>query len=247
MVAKTFAIAPVTTDLQRRLIVFSGPKSTVMVLVDGGALYKDFQTIDVEAFDLKNLRAGLKSFQPEKGRSVAHIRVHYPARALDKSRNDTVSDGMEVISYTLEGSARALGYVPTGTSSSHGYVSTVRNDKFSFEELVGPLKDEKGAEEAEDGIGDERVRAYPVRTPLGRVLTQSVGIGGFEQAGGVVDVRPLLDCRADDWVPVEVDKSVKAALAKLKLAKGTRINFLMNVPPKSRVDERAGGPGTNNV
>jgi hypothetical protein len=54
--------------------------------------------------------------------------------------------------------------------------------------------------------------------------------------GGVVDVRVPLDCQGDDWLPAEVDKSVKAAIGKLKLAKGQRINFLFDIPKR---DDRA--------
>ena len=66
------------------------------------------------------------------------------------------------------------------------------------------MKDDKGAEDAEAGVGDERARAYPVRTPLSRMLTGSVD--------GVVVVLPLLTCEADDWLPADVDLSVKAAI-----------------------------------
>jgi hypothetical protein len=42
-----------------------------------------------------------------------------------------------------------------------------------------------------------------------------------------------LPCQADDWVPDEVDKSVKAAIGKLKLMKGQRINFLLTIPKRN--------------
>jgi hypothetical protein len=221
VIAKTFAIAPVTTDLQRRLLHGAGPKSTALVVVDAPALFKDAKTFDVEALQLGELRKGLKTFQPQKGQSVVHFEVHY-AFVLDVS-----GDGKEVLDFALEGVSRACGFVPGTPNGFHSY----HNGKFAFDQYVAPLTQNKGADELEEGVGDERAQAYPVRTPLSKMLTQSVG--------GVVDVRVPLTCQADDWVPSEVDLSVKAAIGKLKLAKGQRLNFLLNIPKRDeRVDER---------
>ncbi len=218
VIGKTFAIVPVTTELQRRLIYNAGPNSTVLLMVDASALFKDAKTLDVEAFPVSELRKGLTTFRPEKGKSVAHFQVHYAGL------RDVSGDGSEVLDYVLQGVSRAAGFTP-GTAA--GFY-TYHNDKFAFDEYVAPLKDDKGAGEIEAGVGDERARAYPVRTPLSRVLTQSVG--------GVVDVLTPLDCQGDNWVPDEVNKSVKAAIGKLKLAKGQRLNFLLNI---SKRDDRA--------
>ncbi|QJW92826.1 hypothetical protein [Frigoriglobus tundricola] len=212
VVGKAFAIAPVTTDLQRRLIRSSGPDSAVVVLMDGTPLFKDPVTLNIEAFDLAGLRKGLKSFPVNKGTSVAHFEVHY-AFFTDASR-----DGANVVNLAIEGTARAVGFVPTSASN------TTHNGTFAFENLIGPLKDDSGARDAETAVGDERARAYLVRTPLSRVLTES--------AGGVVDICPLLDGQADEWIPAEVDTSVRAAIEKLKLAKGERLTFLLNIPKR---------------
>jgi hypothetical protein len=53
-----------------------------------------------------------------------------------------------------------------------------------------------------------------------------------ESVAGVIDVLPALACQGDDWIPADVDQSVKAAIAKLNLAKGQRISFLFNIPKR---------------
>jgi RNA polymerase sigma factor (sigma-70 family) len=224
VVGKTFALAPLTTDLQRRLIDNAGPNSTALLVVDASALFKNASTLDIEAIQLGELQKALKALQPEKGKSVAHFAVHYSIT------RDISTDGQLVLHFALEGAARSAGFVP-GTTVGH----KTCHPTFEFDQYVAPLKADKDTDLAETGVGDERVLAYPVRTPLSRVLTQS--------AAGVVDVRVPLECQADDWLPVEVDKSVKAALGKLKLAKGQQVNFMLNIPKQDdstqqRVQER---------
>jgi hypothetical protein len=212
-VGKSFAVAPVTTELQRRLIRDAGLNSTVVVLVDGARLFKDQQTLDAGAFQLPELRKALNGIPVVEGRSVAHFVVHYD-RGFDPS-----ADGVEIAHAALEGLALRVGFVPARTSS------TYHNDEFRFDEFVAAMKEQKGAGAREDAVGDERARAYPVRTPLSKVLTQSVG--------GIVDVLAPADARLDNLFPDEVDKSVRAAIGKLKLAKGQQLRFLLSVPERN--------------
>jgi RNA polymerase sigma factor (sigma-70 family) len=227
VIGEAFAIAPVTTDLQRRLIYGAGPNSTALLIVDAPALFKDAKTLDIEALQLSELRTGLKTFRPDKGKSLVHFEVHYAdLKAPSK-------DSKEVLDFTLEGAARAEGFLPGTPTGFHSY-SPTSPGSFAFDQHIAPLKDNKGAEDAEVGVGDERARAYPVRTPLSRMLTGSVA--------GVVVVRPPLTCEADDWLPADVDLSVKAAIGKLKLAKGQRLDFLFNIPKRDeRVQDRVRG------
>ena len=74
------------------------------------------------------------------------------------------------------------------------------------------------------------MKAYPVRTPLSRVLT--------EGAAGVVDVLTRLDPTRDDWVPADVEKSAQAAIAGLKLARGGKLNFAFRIADRARLDDR---------
>jgi RNA polymerase sigma factor (sigma-70 family) len=211
-VGKTFAVAPIATDLQRRLLG-AGPDSGVLVLVDGTKLFKDPQTLDARAFHLPELLKALNGIPVVEGKSVAHFVVHY-ARGTDPS-----ADGTEIAHAALEGVARRVGFVPTRARS------TYHNDEFRFDEFVAALKEEKGAGAREDAAGDERARAYPVRTPLSKVLTQSVG--------GVVEVLAPADARLDNLFTDEADKSVRAAIGKLQLAKGQRLRFVLNVPERN--------------
>ncbi len=210
VVSKTFAVAPITTELQRRLYRGAGPNSAAVVIVDGAALFKDPNTLNTDALNLKELQTALESLRPEKGRSVAHIEMHY-------GRDRTSGNCIDWLDSALIGTLVSAGFVPSDPT----HRTIWHNSAFSFEDYVAPLKDNKGADDAENGVGDERVQAYPVRTPLSRALTQSVG--------GVVEVYPRLVCKTDDWVPENVDKSVAAAIEKLKLAKGQRVNFSLNI------------------
>jgi RNA polymerase sigma factor (sigma-70 family) len=214
IIGKRLALAPITTDLQRRLIHNAGPNSTVLLLVDGPAMFKDANTLDVEALQLGEIRTGLQAFRPEKDKSVVHFAVQYAAV------HEISRDGKDVLDFTLAGVSRATGFVPGTPHGFHSY----HNGAFAFDQYIGPLKDDSGAAAAEPGVGDARALAYPVRTPLSRILTQSVA--------GVVDIRTALPCEGDDWVPAEVDRSVKAAIGKLKLTKGQRLNFLLNIPKR---------------
>ncbi|MBP3955074.1 RNA polymerase sigma factor [Gemmata sp. G18] len=213
VVSKTFAVAPITTELQRRLYRGAGPNSAAVVIVDGSALFKDPKTLNTDALNLKELRTALAPLRPEKGRSVAHIDVHYGLG------DDTSRNGADWIGSALNGALVSAGFTPGDPAD----LSTTHNKTFSFEDYIAPLKDNKGADETENSIGDERVRAYPVRTPLSRVRTQSAAF---------LDVYPRLDCKTDDWVPENVDKSVRAAIEKLKLAKDQRITFSLNIHPE---------------
>jgi hypothetical protein len=104
-----------------------------------------------------------------------------------------------------------------------------RRGQDDWDDWVAPLKEDKAAGAEETALGDDRVKAYLVRTPLSRMLT-----GG---AGGVIDVRTPLDPRARDWVPADVEKSVGAAIAALKLPKGERLDFYFSLPRRDNDTE----------
>ncbi len=115
----------------------------------------------------------------------------------------------QVVQIVLEGTSKDLGYTTAVVANMYGFGG--------FGKYVEAFGDVKGAREAEDGVGDERARAYPVRTPLSRAETQ--------WADGVVVVPVVLDCGKADWLPPEVDRSVRAAIDGLKLAKGRKVSF----------------------
>ncbi|AMV29409.1 ECF RNA polymerase sigma factor SigE [Gemmata sp. SH-PL17] len=201
VVGKGFAIAPVTTDLQRRLIRDAGPNSSVIVLMNGTGLLKTNNTLDVEAFNLGELSKGFKAFPAQQGKSVAHFLVHYPSGTWDSR------DGIRIINFTLVGTAREHGFVPGEPTGSY------HNASFEFDKYIRPLADENGAESEEPAVGDARVRVYPVRTPLSRALTT---------ADAVVEVFMPLN-RADKALPEDVVTSARNATEKLKLQKGQRV------------------------
>lgn len=214
VIGKTFALAPITTDLQRRLIHNGGPDSVALLVVDAGALFKDANTFDVAALQRAELKKGLKAFRRAGGKSVVHFQVQYTGL------HDVSGDAKAVLDYTLAGAAQAEELVPGTRPGFHTY----GNGKVDFAEYVAPLKDGAGTDVIETGVGDSRAVAYPVRTPLSRMMAGPV-------AGVVVTLTPIA-CRGDAWLPEDVDRSVRAALNELKLAKRSKVNFVLNVPDR---------------
>jgi hypothetical protein len=210
-------VAAVTTDLHRRLLYQAGPASRAVVFVDGSALFRDPEALDPDALDLDGIHKALRAYRPETERSRDHFQVHY-GRVSNPHRN-----GQWLLRCGLEGLGRQADFGWAGAQD------TFRNDDFSFAEFVAPLKGDAGAGALEAAVGDDRVKAYPVRTALSRILTGS--------AAGVVDVRPALDPSQADWVPAEVERSARAAIGGLKLARGKKVNLLFNLPGR---DDRPG-------
>ncbi|AWM39645.1 ECF RNA polymerase sigma factor SigE [Gemmata obscuriglobus] len=211
VIGKAFAIAPITTDLQRQLIRGAGADSAVLLIVDAQTLLKDDKTLDVGALQLAEMRKGLRAFRRAKGQSVAHSAVHYPFG------REISGDSADALDFVLAGAARAEEFAPVTPLGYH----TVHNQAFDFVKYISPLKEKAAGDTAEVGVGDERVVAYPVRTPLSQVLTGSVS--------GVLIVKTPVMCQGDVWQADGLGASVRGTLEKLKLAKGSRVYFSLNV------------------
>ncbi len=187
------------------------------MFLDGSALFDEKKALDLGALELDDIRAALAGYAPDKGKVVAHPVFNY---APDR---DPPAGGARVLGFALDGAIARAGFAPAVTQTVyHGVV-------FNHTDYIAPLRDAAGASESEPAVGDERVKAYPVRTPLSRVLTRS--------AAGVVDVRARIDTRAGVPLPPGVDESAKAALRALRLSRGSRVNFLFSVADR---DNRSG-------
>jgi hypothetical protein len=214
VVGKAFAVAPVTTALHRRLIFASGPDSAAVVVVNGSALFPDGKSIDPEALDLDGLRKALSAYRPSKDVAV-HFAVHYSGPVSPPAK------AVNLLHWGLEGLARDVGF---GRAKAMG---TYHQDgRFDWEKFVAPLREAKGGDTDEPAAGDERARAYPVRTPLSRLLAGP--------ADCIVDVRAPLDPVQGTWLTPEGEKSVRAAITELKLPAAASARFFFNV--KSRDD-----------
>lgn len=210
VIGKHFAVAPVTTDLQRRLIRRSRPSSAAIVLVDGQGLFVDSKSLDLDALDFKGIREALTAYQPAKSRSV-HFQIHCPG----PSAIPLHPNGHVLLLHGLEGYGRKLGF---GGSDGE---ETYHNDRFVWADWVAPLREENAAG-SETPVGDERVTGYRVQTPLSRLLL------GSSAADGVIDLRMEVDLRAGAQVPEELDRSVHDALKKLGLEKGKKVMVRFN-------------------
>jgi RNA polymerase sigma factor (sigma-70 family) len=218
VVGKTFVIAPVTTKLQRRLLP-DKLSSVAVVLLDGMAMFPEPKTtFDLDAIDFKGVEKGLAEYRPAADRGVYFI-TNFPS-ATDL-RDKGTRTGIDLLNYAWEGVGRKAGF---GRALS--------SDRFSFDswdDWVAPLRENTDATAEEVGSGDDRVRAYPVRTPLSRVLTGKVD--------AVVDISIELNPTSDDWIPAEVGKSVNAAIAALKLEKGKKLGFYFYLPKRGEGPE----------
>ena len=199
IVGKTFAVAGVTTELQRKHLV-PGTVPSAVVFVDGAALLRNPKVLDLEALELTKLQRGLDTFRQEKGRAFIRVLWEEP-RPTDENRR--------LLGFVLEGAVKELEFDSTVLTNMYGFPK--------FEKFAKTFEDGKDENVAEDGVGDERARAYPVRTPLSRALAS--------QTDGVVSVTAELDCDKEEWLTAEVDKSVRAAIEGLKLTKGQTLDF----------------------
>ncbi|HEV3384824.1 MAG TPA: sigma-70 family RNA polymerase sigma factor [Gemmata sp.] len=206
VVEKTFAIAPITTELQRRLISGGGPSSVAMVLVDGSALFRDEKTLDLDAIDLKGIEKGLAAYK-----SAMQQKVHFLTYYLSSKYHET---GQGLLEYGWMGLGRAKGFGTVSWARTYGSL-------LAWEDRIAPLRENADSTVEEVAVGDDRVRAYPVRTPLSRVLTTTdLFPGKARYSDGVIFVQVKLDPRKDNWLPTEVEKSANAAIAALKLPQG---------------------------
>jgi hypothetical protein len=106
-----------------------------------------------------------------------------------------------------------------------GFGSNVYSGQDKWASLMAWTKGRVGyikGEEKEDGVGNERITAYAVRSPLSRYLC------GEDTSYHVVFRRPLpKDLKQLDD---ETKKSIVTAVNKLKLPKKDRTHFAISVP-----------------
>src|SRR5205823_1483559 len=129
-----------------------------------------------------------------------------------------------VIEWALKGLARDAGFGRPSVYETH------HNDRFVWDDYVAPLRKPEDSAAAEPVLGDDRVRAYSVRTPLSRVL-----VGPAE---GVIDVRTEIDAGKPNWDTAGIEESARKAVGKLRLPAGAKVRFLFNV--KNRDDNTPG-------
>jgi hypothetical protein len=220
IIEKTFAIAPVTTDLQRRLIAhdITSPIAAI-VLLDGTAFFRDENTLSLEEIDLDGARKSLLAYKANSKQHVYFI-SNYHTHLPEYSQT-----GLLLLDFGWEGLGKRAGF---GRAQAERRFS---ND--AWKDWISPLRENADSAAGEKPVGDERALAYPVRTPLSRVLTQSSAgpALGLQAAEGVIFVLAKMDHRMDDWVSADVEKSVSAAINALKLPKGKRVGFHFNLEP----------------
>lgn len=204
IVGKSFAVAPVTTQLQRTLLR-CGPEVKTILFIDQSAILRDPKTIDLNSLNLGTLTQVLDKHKPDPKRSVLWVQIE----RVNSDDNPRMAQAELWLDYALKGMAREVGF-ESAWFDVHMWPS------FSFDDFVAPLKEDE-AVVAEDGVGDERALAFLVRSSLSRTLTR--------KSDCVVDVRPSAKAIEGDEPPAEYEESVQTALAKMKLKKGQRVSF----------------------
>ena len=217
VIEKTFAVASITTDLQRRLLNDDTKQLLAIVFVDGSALFQGPKELDLEAIPLDGISKALQAYKRDKKGSRVHFIINF-SQGFDIRQN-----GTRLLQFGLEGLGRSAGF-----TESNALISC-RAEKFTLSEYVAPLQKEKQTDMAEPRSGDDVVYAYPVKTPLSRIL--------LADSDAYIEVLTRLSPDKGDWVPASVEKSVQAAIAGLKLAKNKTISFrfhLLDLPDKTQ-------------
>jgi RNA polymerase sigma factor (sigma-70 family) len=202
---KGFATIAVTTDLQRRLIEHADNTSSAVVLVDGVAVFDDASKLDPATIDMAGMDKALAAFKPVSSKAV-HFIVYY-GPPPNPSNN-----GTRLFRLALEGIGREAKF-GRATSSQ-----TWSNSYRDWNDRIAGLKESgQDASSDEPAEGDETARAYAVKTPLSRMLTDG--------AECYIDVRPKLDLGLENPLPANVEKSILAAVGRLKMAPGAKAHF----------------------
>jgi hypothetical protein len=203
----------VTTDLQRRLILGADARSSAVVFINGAALFTSAATLDVRGLSLADLRKTLAEYGP--GRDAA---IHFALCLPPPEPQPQSPDAVRLLRWALEGLGRDAGF---GRATS--YMTSFNRPYDWASDVTGPFRDSlAGGVADEPNVGDERVGVYPVRMPLSRVLLQG-------RPDCVIDVRVPLDARQELRLPADADKSLHAAVARLKLPAGAKADFRFDV------------------
>jgi hypothetical protein len=210
VVTRSFAVVPLTTALQRRLVGAADARSTAVVLIDGAELFTGPRTLDLKALDLNGLRKALAEYHPGKDNAI-HFQMFF------RSSESAQTDVRQLLLWGLEGLGREAGFGDASGQMMHF------NSRYVWDDLVKPLREAGagGPEADEPNQGTEGVEVYAVRTPLSRVLAGP--------ADCVIDVRLPLDGRREMVLPAEAEKAVRSAVKGLKLPAGAKANFRFNV------------------
>lgn len=195
VVGKNFVVMPITTDLQRAAgRMYRDAK--VLVLINAlGLINKENTVLDTSAVALDELDSALSSIIADGVRGAAVFRLlnepDGPSRATSAS---------QVFASFLRTNGRQW--------FSEVDVESVRHASAeNWPLLIAQLTQapEPAANQDETGVGDERVKVYPIRTPLSRYLFS-------HEDDCVVRVIPPLDQVNENIVP-----QIARALDQLQL------------------------------
>jgi hypothetical protein len=99
-----FAIAPVTTDLQRRSFPYTTPPVAVVFLNESG-IFRDSKTLDLNAIDFTSVEQKLDAYRPIKQNGV-----QFRHCCDGKVTSQEYRTGMELLKYGWEGLGLKVGF-----------------------------------------------------------------------------------------------------------------------------------------
>lgn len=223
-VEDAFLVLPIRTELQR--LKKPCQNASVYVLVNGDAFNKDGKMLDAERFNPARLYKDLLPYKNEGKSSVyfdiryteatKQFYVHYQATPKGKVYNLSTSPPGEpeefrpdyvppVLLFALEGLGRRVGFRDSVAGGGIALTDAVP----PWPAIVAELKKDVGnAAVDESGIGDDLVKAYPVRTALSRHM--------FHGADCVIHVVPPLNDIAKRQVS-EIPGAIERYVEKLRL------------------------------
>lgn len=203
-----FLMLPITTDLQRHLVVFGPGKEAAngkaFVLLNGMSVIAPDGKLDEASLRLNELRKGLEPYRdPDAG--IVYFMVYYDS-------SQPAEGSKELLMWALQGFGRNIGFKNSIVSNSY------QGEDYEWTRIIQPAS--SNTDEGDEAMsGDDRVRAYPVRTRLSRILSGN--------SDCVIDYLTPFNTASDVPLAPGVKKTIKELTSRMELKE--RKNLLIRV------------------
>lgn len=230
--SRNFAVFPIKTALQRRKLGIMDderPKPAVYVIINGLSVVNDAGMIDETALNMDALR---KSLTPDADGQSGFVQFNTIYNLIPSRNHSRNQNATELVRWGLEGFGKDIGF-----KSARSSMTFVNDGSFDWDKEIALANEENAAQadESEDPIGDDRVRVYPVRTALSRLLTHTDCVVEFMSPPNE-DGETLLSQSVRDAIQKYVDRA--------NLRRKNSISFGGRLPKK--FDEQLERPDDRN-
>ena len=199
----TFAVYPVTSDLQRERLARSkteAPKLRAYVALSGNELLDEKRNLRKDALPAEEITRALAPYaDPENGVVVMSMTFGNEPTGELRTPSDATRDALQA---AVEQLGRNAGFKTCFPSFT--YAGDVLDEQFARV----TAKVQGRADEEEKSAGDALVTVYPVRSILSLLLTNNCDC--------VVVVHPKLEKDGDNLLSPEIRESIKKHVAAVK-------------------------------